>query len=248
MTPLAALLAFTVAAAILTLTPGLDTALVLRTALREGQRRALLAGVGISAGCVVWGVLVAFGLGSLLAASQLAYDILRICGAAYLCYLGLQLLWRSRTRRGVDGIVAQAVDGAMTPPSRDSTVGHSNGATPRASSQAASRAAATSTVRPLTPLQWFLRGCLTNLLNPKIGVFYVTLLPQFVPAGADVFTFTLLLAAVHAVLGVTWFAVLAAATRPLNRWLSRPSVARGLDRLTGAVFIAFGMKLALERR
>ncbi len=76
----------------------------------------------------------------------------------------------------------------------------------------------------------------------------MTFLPQFVPAGVDVFPFTVLLATIHAALGVAWFAVLAAAAKPLNRWLARPSVARGLDRLTGAVFIAFGLKLALERR
>lgn len=229
MTPLAALLAFTAAAIVLTLTPGLDTALVLRTAMREGPRRALLAGVGISAGCLVWGALVAFGLGSLLAASELAYDILRICGALYLCCLGVQLLWRSRARRRAENDAAaqpaQAQDAAATAVKPDWTDG-----------------------RALSPWQWFLRGCLTNLLNPKIGVFYVTFLPQFVPAGADVFSFTLLLAAIHAALGVAWFAVLAAATRPLNRWLARPAVARGLDRLTGAVFIAFGLRLALERR
>lgn len=222
MTTLAALLAFTAAATILTLTPGLDTALVLRTAMREGTRRALLAGMGICAGCLVWGVLVAAGLGSLLAASRLAYDILRLCGAAYLCYMGAQLLWRSRTRRK---------------------------ASTQAGAQAASdMAGSLASARDLTPLQWFLRGGLTNLLNPKIGVFYVTFMPQFVPAGVDVFTFTVLLATIHAALGVAWFAVLAAATQPLNRWLARPSVARGLDRLTGVVFIAFGLKLALERR
>ncbi len=60
--------------------------------------------------------------------------------------------------------------------------------------------------------------------------------------------FSLLLAGIHALLGVAWFALLVAATRPLARWLSRPAVMRGLDRMTGAVFIAFGLRLALEKR
>ena len=81
-----------------------------------------------------------------------------------------------------------------------------------------------------------------------MGIFYITFLPQFIPAGSDVLTFSLLLAAIHALLGVLWFALLVAATRPLARWLSRPAVMRGLDRMTGAVFIAFGLKLALEKR
>lgn len=202
MTVTAALLAFTLAAAILTITPGLDTALVLRTAAVEGGRRAFMAGLGICAGCLLWGAIAALGLGSLLAVSTLAYDILRLCAALYLFYLGAKLLWRTLPGRR----------------------------------QAASAAG------------WFARGCLTNALNPKVGVFYITFLPQFIPAGADVLRFSLLLAGIHALLGVAWFALLVAATRPLARWLSRPAVMRGLDRMTGAVFIAFGVKLALEKR
>ncbi|MBO1111143.1 LysE family translocator [Bordetella petrii] len=219
MTPTAALLAFCIAAGILTLTPGLDTALVLRTSAVEGGRRALLAGLGICAGCLVWGVVVALGLGSLLAASQMAYDILRICGAAYLFYLGIRLLWR--TLRG--GRPAALLQEKHTSP-HEQVFTSGTGA------------------------QWFWRGCLTNVLNPKVGVFYVTFLPQFMPAGVSVLGFSLLLAGLHALMGVLWFAVLVAATRPLARWLQHPAVMRGLDGLTGTVFLAFGLKLALDRR
>lgn len=214
MTPTAALLAFTLAAAILTVTPGMDSALVLRTAAVEGGRRALMAGLGICAGCLVWGAVAAFGLGSLLLVSTVAYDALRICAAFYLFYLGVKLLWGGR-RPG------------------KSSAGPAQALPPAATANAAG---------------WFVRGCLTNVLNPKVGIFYITFLPQFIPAGADVLRFSLLLAAIHALLGVLWFALLVAATRPLARWLSRPAVMRGLDRMTGAVFIAFGLKLALERR
>lgn len=213
MTATAALLAFTLAAAILTVTPGMDTALVLRTAAVEGGRRALMAGLGIAAGCLAWGVVAAFGLGSLLLVSTLAYDALRICAALYLFYLGVKLLWGAR--RGKQ-------------------------ATPDSAPPAPAAAASAG--------GWFMRGCLTNALNPKIGIFYITFLPQFIPAGADVLRFSLLLAGIHAMLGIVWFGVLVAATRPLARWLSRPAVMRGLDRMTGAVFIAFGLKLALEKR
>ena len=226
MTATAALLAFTLAAAILTITPGLDTALVLRTAAVEGGRRALMAGLGICAGCLVWGALAALGLGSLLAVSTLAYDTLRICAAAYLFYLGAKLLWRTFPRR-------KAAAGAL-----QSEIQSKAGPETRSQPAPATTSAA----------GWFLRGCLTNALNPKVGVFYITFLPQFIPAGADVLRFSLLLATIHAVLGVLWFALLVAATRPLARWLSRPAVMRGLDRMTGAVFIAFGLRLALEKR
>jgi len=218
MTPNAALLAFTLAAAILTITPGMDSALVLRTAAVEGSRRALMAGLGVATGCLAWGAVAAFGLGSLLLVSTLAYDALRICAALYLFYLGVKLLRGARAGK-------QTAHGAAARPA------------PAAAASASASASG-----------WFMRGCLTNALNPKIGIFYITFLPQFIPAGADVLRFSLLLAGIHAVLGILWFAVLVAATRPLARWLSRPAVMRGLDRMTGAVFIAFGLKLALEKR
>jgi threonine/homoserine/homoserine lactone efflux protein len=83
MTPAAAsLAAFVATASVLVITPGRDTALVLRTAASGGPRRAALAGLGIAVGCFCWAMLVALGLGALLAASQLAYTLLRWIGAA----------------------------------------------------------------------------------------------------------------------------------------------------------------------
>ncbi|HEX4737522.1 MAG TPA: LysE family translocator [Allosphingosinicella sp.] len=204
MNPLASsLAAFTAAAALLTVTPGLDTALVLRTAAVEGSRRALTAALGICLGCLAWGAVVALGLGMLLKASLLAYTILKYAGAAYLLWLGVQLLLSRRERF-------------------DAPVRAGSG-------------------------NWLARGFLTNALNPKVGVFYVSFLPQFVPAGSEVAAVTLLLAAIHAMLGLLWFAVLVAATRPLARALQRPRVIRALDRATGAVFLLFAARLALSR-
>jgi threonine/homoserine/homoserine lactone efflux protein len=60
--------------------------------------------------------------------------------------------------------------------------------------------------------------------------------------------YTLLLGAIHGLLGLIWFAALIAATRPLTQWLRRRAVVRTLDRITGGVFIAFGARLALESR
>lgn len=132
------LLAYTLAATLLTLTPGLDTALILRTATAEGGRKALHAALGIDLGCFIWGAVVAFGLGALLAVSELAYTLLKWCGAGYLCWLGIQLLLRPRQQFN-------------TTPAESTTTSN-----------------------------WFLRGMLGNVLNPKMGVFYVSFLPQFI--------------------------------------------------------------------
>lgn len=94
---------------------------------------------------------------------------------------------------------------------------------------------------------WFARGLLTNLLNPKIGIFYVSFLPQFVPEGMPVGGTIFLLAAIHAALTASWLGFLIVASAPLRRVLARPSAVRTMDRLTGGLFIAVGAKLALSR-
>ena len=204
-----AILAFFVAAAVLTVTPGLDTALVLRTASAGGPRPAIFAVVGIALGCLAWGGIVAIGLGALLAASALAFTIVKYLGAAYLLWLGAKLLLKPRENFSAEAGAEPARSGSWNA---------------------------------------FGRGFLTNMLNPKVGLFYVTFLPQFVPSGVDVAAFSFLLAAIHAVQGVIWLGVLVAATIPMSRFLSRPNVVRTTDRLTGGVFIAFGVKLALSRQ
>jgi threonine/homoserine/homoserine lactone efflux protein len=87
-----ALLALTGAAGLLTVVPGLDTMLVLRTAMVEGPRRAMFAGLGICTECLIWGVLVSVGLGAIFSVSNVAYHFLRIVGAGYMLYLGIRLL------------------------------------------------------------------------------------------------------------------------------------------------------------
>ncbi|MDE1907540.1 MAG: LysE family translocator [Rhodospirillales bacterium] len=93
----------------------------------------------------------------------------------------------------------------------------------------------------------FRRGLVTNLLNPKIGVFYVTFLPQFIPAHANVAADTLVLAMLHVVLTMIWFAVLIMAAVPLSTALRQPRTLSLLDRVAGGVFILFGLRLALSR-
>ncbi len=208
MTPGGAIVAFVVAALLLTITPGLDTALVLRTAVADSRRAAFAAGCGVCAGCLCWAGLVAVGVGALLAASEVAYALLRWAGATYLVCLGAALLLR-RTRRA--------------------TVAAATGSPPPRGAQ---------------PLDAFFRGLLTNLLNPKVGVFYVSFLPQFVPGGVAAAPFMLMLGAVHAAIGVAWFGLLVAATGSVATLLARPRVAATLDRVTGLAFIAFGVRLA----
>jgi threonine/homoserine/homoserine lactone efflux protein len=207
MTPLLVpVLAFAAAAAVLTLTPGVDTAMVLRASAAGGRRDGFAATAGICLGLLVWGAGAAFGLTALLAASRLAFGVVKWAGAAYLAWLGVRLILKPRSdwAEGAAGDRAQAGPGSA-----------------------------------------FRRGLLTNLLNPKVGVFYVTFLPQFIPHGENVAAVSLLLAGIHILLGLIWLSALTAMTARLGRLLRRPRVVNALDRLTGLVFIGFGVRLAL---
>ena len=204
MTIFQSLIAFVIAAGLVTLTPGLDTALVLRATASEGRRSGGWAAVGVGAGCLIWGATVALGLGALLVASGRLFALVRLAGAAYLVWMGARLLFRPREH---------LIDEAAPPPG-----GHP-----------------------------FHRGLFTNLLNPKAGVFYVSFLPQFVPSGVNFGAWCFLLAFILVALGLAWFSVLIGATHRVRRWLDRPGVVKGLDRVTGCVFLGFGADLALAR-
>ncbi len=208
-----ALLSFTVTAGLLTMTPGLDTALVLRTAAVEGGKQALLAGIGICSGCLLWGAAASFGLSALLAVSGFAYSVLRIVGAVYLGYLGIKLVIRAF---GSTSSISPAEAVWAENRNRDSSL-------------------------------WLKRGLLTNLLNPKVGVFYLSFLPQFIPTGVPVWSFSILLALIHATEGLLWFLLLTNATELISSWLRHRRVVMALDSLMGAILIAFGLKLVLDK-
>jgi threonine/homoserine/homoserine lactone efflux protein len=208
-----ALLSFTCAAGLLTITPGLDTALVLRTAAVEGRKSAMQAGFGICLGCLAWGVVASLGLSALLAVSQFAYNALRIVGACYLGYLGITLFVR-----------------AFSSPSLDST------------NESSGKGHVITDVS-----QWLRRGLFTNLFNPKVGIFYVSFLPQFIPAGVQVWSFSMLLALIHATEGILWFLLLTSSTESLSGLLRRRHVVMTLDSAMGAILIAFGLKLAFDK-
>lgn len=213
MSLLAAVLGFAAVAGLLTIIPGLDTALVLRAAITQGRRQAFATALGINTGALIWGAGAAVGVSALLTASTLAYTCVRITGAAYMMWLGSKILRSALTRRR----------GAPESPSTSSSP-------------------STSAWR-----SWQ-RGLLTNLLNPKIGAFYIAVLPQFIPPHASHLTIGLLLAGVHDIEGMLWFTTVILGARMARRWLAGRSARRAIDGTTGAVLIGFGVKLGLGAR
>lgn len=214
MTVTSAIASFAVVAGMLTIMPGLDTALVLRSAITLGRSRAFATALGILSGVLVWGVAAAVGASAVLTASRLLYDALRLAGAGYLAWLGIGMIRRVIEERGRTG-AGEAADGAET------------------------------TAAEATWVRCWARGVGTSLLNPKNGVFYMAMLPQFIPADAPHLLMGVLLATVHDLEGLVWFSALIFGTRLVRRWLNRASVRRGIDAITGTVLVGFGVKLAL---
>jgi threonine/homoserine/homoserine lactone efflux protein len=207
-----AVLSFAALGALLTITPGLDTALVLRSAVSDGRRAAFATGLGISLGSLTWGAAAAVGVSALVTASEVGYTALRVGGAAYMVWLGGRLLWTAARGRAQD-------EPRGDPDEGPGSVWVAGG-----------------------------RGLLTNLLNPKVGAFYVAVLPQFIPVGVAPVWAGLLLASVHAVEGMLWFTAIILGARALRGWLRRRSARRAVDGVTGAVLVGFGLKLGLSAR
>jgi threonine/homoserine/homoserine lactone efflux protein len=204
---LSACVAFMATAALITITPGPDSALVLRSALRWGRRTAFMTGLGVSVGLLVWGLTSAVGVAALLAASPTGFRILQAAGALWLVWLGVRALATARSHAPLRD---EDHTGEAETPARRS----------------------------------FATGLSTNLLNPKALVFYVSLLPQFIPPHAPVFPLTLLYALVHAGLNIAWFGLLAWWIPAAQGLMRKGSLQAWIERVTGLVLVGFGLKLA----
>ena len=200
-----ALVTFACAAALIVLLPGPDTLVVVRNLVRGGRRSAALTVIGVLSGLAVWVLAAALGLAALLRASRDGYTTLRVVGAVYLIWLGVNSL---RTRAGAKNEV----------PPPDAT----------------RRIVGTG----------YRAGLATDLLNPKVGVFFVSFLPGFVPAGHSVGPTSLMFGAIFVVETAMYFALLLVLASRVTKWMSEPRIRRRLDRVTGCVLIGFGTRIA----
>jgi threonine/homoserine/homoserine lactone efflux protein len=200
----------------------------------------------VACGLVVWGLVAVAGLAGVLAASADAYAAVRLAGAAYLVWLGARLLRRSW--RGGPGAPVRhrgSVDlggaGAGDLPAGGS------GALPRSASgmRPAGVAEDPAAVGPgrRSGGDWR-TGLVTNLLNPKIGVFYTSVLPQLVPRGAPTAATEAGLVLAHAGLSLAWLNGWAVVLGRSRTGLRRATVSRALERISGGVLVAFGVEIA----
>ena len=208
-------LAFTGIAALLTLTPGADTMLVLKNVLARGRRAGLLTTLGICSGCLFHATLSSLGLSLILLRSATAYEAVKLLGAGYLMFLGAQALLQTFRHGPVSD--------------QEVRVGAESG-------------------RQGGQFRSFGEGFFTNILNPKVAVFYLAFLPQFIRPDEPAFTKSMLLAAIHCGLGIVWLSTFTLFIEGIRGWLNRPQVRRMMEATTGMVLIGFGARLAMERR
>ena len=194
--------AFLGVSAIVIVTPGQDTALTIRNTLLGGRRSGIRTAAGVAGGQAVWALATSAGVAAVLRASEPAFVAVKLAGAVYLVFLGLQTLM---------------------PALRSGT------SKPKTSPRG----------RPLR------QGLVSNLGNPKMAIFFTSLLPQFTTSPS--FGSLLALGMVFCSLTLVWLTAYAVAVAKAGDFLRRSRVRRALDALTGAVLVALGLRLAVER-
>jgi threonine/homoserine/homoserine lactone efflux protein len=185
-------------------TPGQDTALTIRNSLLGGRRAGIATALGVSTGQAVWALATSIGLAALIVAFEPAFVTLKLIGAAFLIYLGVQAIIAALRGRPVE----HRGDGGSTRP----------GAA-------------------------FRQGVISNLGNPKMAVFFTSLLPQF----ADSFPGLLALGLLFCSLTLVWLTGYAFAVAKAGDVLRRPTVRRVFDAILGVVLTALGIRLATDR-
>ena len=192
--------AFVGISVVVIVTPGQDTALTIRNSLIAGRRGGLSTALGVATGQAVWALATSVGLAALIVAFEPAFVALKLAGAAFLVYLGVQALLRAWR-----GVRAEARRGPRQSP--------------------------------------FRQGLLSNLGNPKMAVFFTSLLPQF----ATSFSGLLALGLVFCSMTLVWLSAYAFAVAKAGDVLRRPAIRRAFDAVLGAVLVALGIRLATDR-
>ena len=200
------LLTFVAVSALFIVTPGPDTALIIRNALAGGPRASTLTAFGVALGSAAWAAAATLGIGVLLELSAGAFTVLKLAGAAYLCYLGVRTLLARAPEKSDHAAPAQRQDRSS-----------------------------------------FAQGLLSNLLNPKAGAFFVTVMPQFILPGDSSWRLAVLVATYEGML-LLWLIPYGHVVSRMGRSAVGVRVRTAITRLTGLVLIGLGARLAFERR
>jgi threonine/homoserine/homoserine lactone efflux protein len=201
--------AFLIAITLLTLTPGIDTVLVIKNTSRSGGKNGVVTSLGICLGLFVHATFSAVGISALLLQSAELFMLVKWIGAAYLIWLGINAL--KAAFKGDVGITIDATG-----------------------------------VKSLGLGRSLKEGFLSNVLNPKTGVFYLAFLPQFFDPQYSIFLQAMFMAAVHFVIAMLWQCGLAGAVSSAKRFFASNTAMRVMEGLSGSVLMFLGSKLIFE--
>ncbi|WP_300673102.1 LysE family translocator [Desulfoluna sp.] len=206
------LFAYLIAISLLTITPGLDTILVIHNTTRGGVKDGFFSSLGTCTGYFVHATFSAVGISVILLHSAFAFGMLKLVGAAYLIWLGGFSLW-SVAKKSDDTVQEE------TP----------------------------SAVGDCRIIRSLREGFLSNVLNPKIIVFYMAFLPQFIDPARPALPQALVFAGIHFVIAMAWQTFVASMVDRARVILMKKKVRRTMNGVTGALMVMFGVLLAWDR-
>lgn len=204
MNPDHGLLAWTILAVALVLSPGPDTMLVAGQSARRGFRAGMAASAGIFVGGIFYMLLCGFGFLAVLNLVPGLFTIVKVAGALYLAWLGIQLL-----RGAIKARATEEKQVALGAP--------------------------------------FRQGFWSTVLNPKVAVFFLAALPQFVGTGTEAPLYGAGLIAIVYMMGAVWCTIIAAVATHAGRKVGQSSAMRWFEGALGAAFIGLAGRLALAR-
>lgn len=207
---------FLVAGVLLNLTPGADSLYIVMRSISQGAQAGVFSAFGIVSGILVHTLLAALGLSVLLANYPLAFTVVKYIGALYLCYLGIRLLWSKHSTQ----VAGQLPEAGMS----EMKLGEE---------------------ARVNPWQIYKQGVLTNVLNPKVALFFLAFFPQFIDASYPyaMLSFSLL-GLSFAATSLVWCITLALLAARFSAQLRQnPSIEAWLNKISGLVFIALGLRL-----
>jgi threonine/homoserine/homoserine lactone efflux protein len=205
--------------------PGPDLLGSLAIGLSRGRAAGVAYATGVAAGCLTHTFFAVVGVAAIIAASPILFTALKWIGSAYLVYLGVTALWNSRAASVTSSVAINSV--SKTDATQDALTFNSN------------------------VMKLFRQGFLSNVLNPKVMIFFIAFLPQFVDVKSvnhsPVWFQLLLQGLAFAVITGVSYAIIAMLADRVGRLLQRvPSIQTWLERASGMTFIAMGAWLALS--
>lgn len=201
---------FAIVAALLTVSPGADTMIVLKNVMRGGRKSGIIASAGVLSGLLIHMLFAAMGISIILMQSAEAFHIVKMLGAGYLIWLGIHSIYQAIKGNGLN-LSEKKEAGIEYNFSRS-----------------------------------FREGFVSNILNPKVAVFYLAFFPQFINKGDSVAVKSFVLASIHYIESIIWLLILSYAFGYIRKQIMNSKVIRWVNGIAGGLLVTLGAAIVLE--